>query len=112
MSWSEVRTTRHAELDAYLHRPHEVDFIDETFAALGARMAGALRAIAGRHPGQEVVVVSHGDPIKAAVCHLTGTPIAEMHALRVTTGGLVALEMDAGGARIVERWAPAQKVKL
>jgi broad specificity phosphatase PhoE len=111
LSWAEVRSSRHAELDAYLHRPHEVDFVDETFAALGERMARALRTMAGRHPGQEVVVVSHGDPIKAAVCHFTGVPIAGMHALRVPTGGMVAIEMGSAEVRIVERWEPARVAK-
>ena len=111
LSRAEVRTARHAEWDAYLHRPHEADFGDETFASLGERMARALHAIAARHPGQEAVVVSHGDPIKAAVCHLTGTPIATVHALRVHTGSLVAIEMGSGTARIVERWEPARMVK-
>lgn len=111
LSWTEVRTTRHAELDAYLHRPHEVDFVDETFAALGERMARAFHAIAGRHPGEEIAVVSHGDPIKAAVCHVTGVPIAEMHALRVPTGAVVAIEMGSDGVRVVERWEPARVAK-
>jgi broad specificity phosphatase PhoE len=111
LRWSEVRTERHAELDAYLHRPHEVDFVDETFAALGERMARALRSIAARHATQEAAVVSHGDPIKAAVCHLTGTPIAEMHSIRVPTGAVVALELGKDGARVVEHWAPAGTVK-
>lgn len=106
LSWAEVRTTRHEELDAYLHRPHEVDFVDETFAALGERMARALRAIARRHPGREVAVVSHGDPIKAALCHLEGRPVAELHGRRVRTGALVALEMEADAVRIVDEWEP------
>jgi probable phosphoglycerate mutase len=111
LGWSEVRTKHHAELDAYLHHPHEVDFVDETFAALGERMARALRAIAARHAAQEVVVVSHGDPIKAAVCHLTGKPIAEMHELRVPTGAMVAIEIAADAVRIVERWEPLRTAK-
>ncbi len=111
LSWTEVRTTRQAELDAYLHRPHEVDFVDETFAALGERMARALRAIARRHPGHEVAVVSHGDPIKAALCHLEGKPMAELHGRRIRTGGLVALEMAADAARIVDEWDPPRGAK-
>jgi broad specificity phosphatase PhoE len=106
LRWTDVRTTRHAELDAYLHRPHEVDFVDEPFAALGVRMARALRAIAARHAGEEVAVVSHGDPIKAAICHLEGKPIKDLHRRRVRTGGLVAIEVDAGSIRIVEEWEP------
>jgi probable phosphoglycerate mutase len=111
LRWVDVRTRRREELDAYLQRPHEVDFVDETFDALGERMTRALRAIAARHPGQEAVAVSHGDPIKAAVCRLLGTSIADMHALRVPTGSLVAIEMRAEEVEIVERWAPAPGAK-
>lgn len=106
LTWAQVRSTRFAELDAYLHRPHEVDFVEEPFDALGRRMAGALHAIASRHPGHEVVAVSHGDPIKAAVCHFEGKPIAALHERRVRTGSLVAVEIENGAARIVEDWEP------
>ena len=111
LSWSQVRTERHDELDAYLHRPHEVDFVDEPFAALGQRMAVAIRTIAQRHSGQETAIVSHGDPIKAAVCHLMGTAIADMHAIKVPTGSLLALEIDGDAVRIVERWTPTAAAK-
>ena len=111
MRWSEVRATRQRELDAYLHRPHDVDFVDEPFAALGDRMARAIRTIAARHQGKEVAVVSHGDPIKAAACHLTGTAIADMHSFKIPTGGLLALELDGDAARIVERWDPPRMAK-
>lgn len=109
LRWSEVRTTRQVELDAYLHRPHEVDFVEETFDALGERMARVVRAIAGRHQGQEVAAVSHGDPIKAALCHFEGRPMAELHERRVRTGALVALEITPGGVRVVEEWEPPQE---
>jgi broad specificity phosphatase PhoE len=87
-------------------RPHEIDFVTETFDALGERMARALEALATRHAGGEVAVVSHGDPIKAAVCRFTGVPIARMHDVRVPTGSILGLEIDGGEARIVDRWAP------
>jgi broad specificity phosphatase PhoE len=106
MKWAEVRSTRLPELDAYLHRPHEVDFVEEPFDALGQRMAQALRTIASRHPGQEVVAVSHGDPIKAALCALHGRPISTLHERRVRTGGLVALEIEGATVRVVEEWEP------
>jgi broad specificity phosphatase PhoE len=111
LRWSEVRKTRFAELDAYLHRPHEVDFVDETFAELGRRMATAIRTIAQRHAGKEVAIVSHGDPIKAGVCQLVRTAIADMHANKVPTGSMLALELDGDAVRIVERWEPPRMAK-
>lgn len=111
MKWAEVRSTRFPELDAYLHRPHEVDFVDEPFDVLGHRMARALRTIAARHPGLEVVAVSHGDPIKAALCTLEGRPISALHERRVRTGGLVAVELDGAAVRVVEVWEPRRSGK-
>ena len=113
LSWTEVRTTRHARAGR-VPPPSRTRWTSWTRpsrrSARGWR--GALRAIAARHPGQEVVVVSHGDPIKAAVCHLMGTPIADMHALpRPHRRPGRRSRCDGGAARIVERWAPAQRAK-
>lgn len=40
-----------------------------------ARIITELEALRCRHPGQIVAVVSHGDVIKGAVAHFTGTPL-------------------------------------
>lgn len=109
LPWAEVKGGRREEWEAYLHRPHEIDFAGETFEALGERMAATLQAIAARHAGREAAVISHGDPIKAAICRLTGIPIARMHDLRVPTGSLVVIAIEGGEARVVEQWAPAPK---
>ena len=106
LPWTEVKATRREEWDAYLHRPHEIAFIEETFERLGERMAAAVRAIAARHAGGEVAVVSHGDPIKTAVCRLTGIPIARMHEVRVTTGSVVTVDVFGDQATVVEQWSP------
>lgn len=39
----------------------------ESFAEMQARIVGAVRRLAAAHPGQNVVLVSHADPIKAAL---------------------------------------------
>lgn len=109
LPWTEVKTARRREWETYLHRPHEVDFVPETFAALAERMTAALRRIADAHAGAEAAVVSHGDPIKAALCALAGVPIARIHEFKVPTGSVVAVDMDARGARIAGRWAPPRR---
>lgn len=109
LPWSDVKTRRRHEWETYLHRPHEVAFVGETFEALGERMAAVLRRLAGRHEGGEAAVVSHGDPIKAAICRLTGVPIARMHDLRVRTGSVVTLEVAGGGTRVLDQWTPSRR---
>ena len=107
LPWREVKRERAHEWARYLFRPLEVCEVAEDLEALAARMETALRAIAGAHPGQQVVAVSHGDPLKAGVLVLTGGDLRELHRSPIPTGGLVSLEVDGRGlARILERWAP------
>lgn len=47
----------------------------ESFAAMQARVATTLAGLVARHPGETIVVVSHADPIKAAVAHALGVPL-------------------------------------
>ena len=109
LPWREVKRDRSREWARYLFRPLEVCEVAEDLEALAARMETALRAIAATHPGQQVVAVSHGDPLKAGILVLTGGDLRELHRSPIPTGGLVSLEVDGRGlARILERWAPGR----
>ena len=50
----------------------------ESFYDLQARVVPALTKISQRHPGERVLVVSHGGVIRAYVAHLLGIPLSEM----------------------------------
>jgi broad specificity phosphatase PhoE len=109
LPWREVKRERSGEWARYLFRPQEVCDVAEDLRALAARMEIALRTIAAAHPEQQVVAVSHGDPLKAGVLTLTGGDLSELHRSPIPTGGLVSLEMDGPGlARVLERWAPGR----
>jgi broad specificity phosphatase PhoE len=109
-SWRDVRTRHARDWARYLFRPLEVCDVPEDVPALADRMGGALRAIAAAHPRQQVVIVSHGDPLKAGVIALTGGELRELHRSPIPTGGLVSLEYDGTGpARILERWVPGRQ---
>jgi broad specificity phosphatase PhoE len=102
LSWPHVWVRRRLEWETYRKRPLELR-APEPLADLAGRMAAALRAIAAAHAGEEVVAVSHGDPIKAGVIALTGGDLARLHDDRLPTGGRITLEVEAGGrARVVE----------
>jgi broad specificity phosphatase PhoE len=109
LPWRDVRKERSREWACYLFRPLEVGDVPEDLRALGQRMERALRALAEASPGQQVVAVSHGDPLKAGVLALTGGDLAELHRHPIPTGGVVSVECDgAGTARVRERWAPGR----
>jgi broad specificity phosphatase PhoE len=110
LPWREVKRGRSREWARYLFRPLEVCEVPEDLRGLAARMETALRAIAAAHPEQQVVAVSHGDPLKAGILALTGGDLRELHRSPVPTGGLVSLDLDGPGpARILERWAPGRE---
>jgi len=100
LSWLHVWTRRHREWDTYRKRPLEME-APEPLVELAARMAAAVRALATAFPGREVVAVSHGDPIKAAVVTLTGGDLARLHDLKLPTGGRIALDVPAAGPAVV-----------
>ena len=90
--------TRAREWARYLFRPLEVAGVPEDLRALARAWRRRCGAIAAAHPGQQVVVVSHGDPLKAGVLALTGGDLRELHRSPIPTGGLVSLEVDGRGA--------------
>jgi broad specificity phosphatase PhoE len=103
MSWLRVWTQHHRDWQTYRRRPLELA-APEPLARLARRMTEAVRGLAAAHAGEEIVLVSHGDPIKAAVLALTGGDIARLHDEPLPTGGRVTVDVAAdGGARVVER---------
>ena len=108
LSWREVKTVHRQRWEAYLEDPLSFTDVEEPLIALAQRMAVALRALAAAHPGQQVVAVSHGDPIKAGVITLTGGELGGLHQLYLPTGGGIALRMEGDQATVVERWTSAE----
>jgi len=55
------------------------------------RVMEALRAIAAAHPGQTVVVVTHGGPIKSAVYDILRIPLSLWDLTWVATGSITTI---------------------
>src|SRR5438874_7811564 len=67
------RVARRPEWQAVQRHPSGFRFPGgESFTEMQTRMTSAIARIVARHPGAAVVVVSHADPIKAAVAHAPG----------------------------------------
>jgi probable phosphomutase (TIGR03848 family) len=83
---------RRPEWQAIQRHPSGFRFPDgESFIEMQARMAAALTRLVARHPGQTVVAVSHGDPIKAAVAHALGLHLDFFQRLAVAPASVSAI---------------------
>ena len=67
----------------------------ESLAAMQARMVQALEGVVADHPGALVVVVSHADPIKAAIAHYTGVHLDLFQRIVVNPASVTALVFGA-----------------
>ncbi len=103
----EVRTAWQGEPNAALE---EIDWDlyanprhpeDDTLSGILTRMQRWLHRMLKRHAGQEVVGVSHGDPILILVGTLKGLPLEPRHIFPrpyIVPGVLYRLRFDAAGA--------------
>lgn len=66
-----------------------------------ARMVVGLDALRARHPRESVVVVSHGDMIKAAVAHYAGIPLDLFQRIEISHASMSVVEIDDDGVRIL-----------
>ncbi|HEY7930813.1 MAG TPA: histidine phosphatase family protein [Acidimicrobiales bacterium] len=84
------------EWRAVQHAPSTFRFPDgESFVEMQLRMWRTLERLAQAHPGERVVVVSHADPIKAAVTYAQGVPLDLFQRTVVSTCSVSTLVLGA-----------------
>lgn len=66
-----------------------------------ARMVVGLDALRARHPRESVVVVSHGDMIKAAVAHYAGIPLDLFQRIEISPASMSVAEIGEDAVRIL-----------
>lgn len=74
----------------------------ESMTEMQARIVGCLEAVVADHPGDMVVVVSHADPIKAAIAHYTGLHLDQFQRIVVSPASVTAFQLSAHGAAMVK----------
>jgi len=74
----------------------------ESLSAMQARMIAAIDALVVDHPGDLVVVVSHADPIKAAIAHYTGVHLDLFQRIVVSPASVTAFEFGAHGVAMLK----------
>jgi probable phosphomutase (TIGR03848 family)/uncharacterized repeat protein (TIGR03847 family) len=56
----------------------------ESFTEMQSRIVGALDAIVASHPDQVIAVVSHADPLKAAIAHYLGMNLDQFQRIAIS----------------------------
>jgi probable phosphomutase (TIGR03848 family) len=74
----------------------------ESLAAMQTRMVAALDAVVADHPGEVVVVVSHADPIKAAIAQYTGVHLDLFQRIVVSPASVTAFQIGPHGVAMVK----------
>ncbi|HEY6317929.1 MAG TPA: MSMEG_4193 family putative phosphomutase [Acidimicrobiia bacterium] len=74
----------------------------ESLAAMQARMVQALEGVVADHPGALVVVVSHADPIKAAIAHYTGVHLDLFQRIVVNPASVTAFAFSGAGVALLK----------
>ncbi|MBI2528699.1 MAG: histidine phosphatase family protein [Candidatus Rokubacteria bacterium] len=93
-----ARARRKREWTNVLRHPSGFRFPDgEFFPEMQARVVAALERLCERHPGETVVAVSHGDPIKAAVAHALGVPLDLFNRIVVAPASVTAIAFRPEG---------------
>lgn len=73
----------------------------ESIRQAQARVVDQLEALAGEHPDEAIVAVSHADIIKAAVAHFLGMPLDTFQRLHVAPASVTVLALPSGGPPVL-----------
>ena len=73
----------------------------ESMLEAQARAIAELHRLRCRHPDGKVVIVSHGDVIKAIIAYHAGIAIDLMHRLEITPASVSVIDVSDHGARIL-----------
>jgi broad specificity phosphatase PhoE len=92
LEWPEVRE-RFSSLMGWSEAPSGVSFPGgESVAALNRRAVAAGRAIVAAHPGETVVVVSHGVTLRAILADALGMPLDALFRIELSHCGLSVID--------------------
>ena len=84
----------------------------ETMHELQGRVLASLSRLVKAHPGQRIAIVTHAEPIRAAVLHYRGISLGEFARVKIGPGSCTTLEFDGGQGAIASGDAHAAATML
>jgi probable phosphoglycerate mutase len=73
----------------------------ETMLEMQVRMISVVEEARRAHPGEKVLLVSHGDPIKAALLYLVGLPIDSYDKITVDPASISTVAVGDWGSKLI-----------
>jgi alpha-ribazole phosphatase len=73
----------------------------ERLEAFAARVIAAFEGLRGVHPGADLILVSHGGPIKALLCHVLGLEVRSLFRIKQDNTALSVIQVDGETRRVV-----------
>jgi probable phosphoglycerate mutase len=73
----------------------------ESMVEVQQRILELLEALRQRHCGERIALVSHGDVIKAALCHTLGLPLQAYTRFNIDPASLSPLVLWQGGGKVL-----------
>ena len=73
----------------------------ESFTEMQTRITSTLARLVERHRGKTLVVVSHADPIKAAVAHALGIHLDLFQRVVIATASITAIAYRREGPAVI-----------
>jgi broad specificity phosphatase PhoE len=80
----------------------------ETMRALQSRVLAGLSRLAKAHPGRCIAVVTHAEPVRAAILHYRGMSLGEFARVEIDPGSCTTLKFDGERGAIVDTDMPRQ----
>jgi probable phosphoglycerate mutase len=71
-----------------------------------------LSGLEKAHPDQCIAIVSHAEPIRAAVLYYRGISLNEFARVQIDPGSCTTLQLNGGQSTIVRENAPAEAMML
>lgn len=100
LTYNEIAASYPDQLAFFTDPEHSAPPQGETFAALVQRVQMEFRKLVQESaslPDGELVLVSHGGPIRALLCSILGMPFARQWQLTLQPGSLHAIDFMVGG---------------
>ncbi|HEX9664549.1 MAG TPA: histidine phosphatase family protein [Patescibacteria group bacterium] len=89
-----------ADWHTYKTAPGELNYQGVTLETIAKRMNRFIKGAAKKHPGENIICVSHGDPVKALILELTCQSFNKLRKIKFYYGGVFVLKFS--GSRFLE----------